>query len=102
MLAFALTLGGAGAGAGDYREEIVEQVIRPCLLHLARLRPVEGVSPEAIAEAVIARRSRELGRIVDGIDREIASDTPAVARRQIYRIALRSCIRQGAAVVREQ
>ena len=75
-------------------------MIRPCLLHLARLRPVEGVSAEAVA--VIARRSRELARIVNGIDGEIARDTPTVARRQIYRIALRSCIRQGAAVFRER
>ena len=101
-LAFALTLGALPADAGDYREEIMEQVIRPCILHLSRLRPVEGVSPEVIAEAVMARRSRDLARIVDGIDREIASDTPAVARRQIYRIALRSCLRQGAAVFRER
>ena len=90
----------AAAGADDYRPEILEHVIWPCLLHLARQQPVEGASPEAMAEAVGILRARELAHLIDNINRQLDSNPPAVARRQIYRVALRSCIRQGAASMR--
>ena len=54
-------------------------------------------SPEAVADAMIARYSKDLAALVESIDGQLESDPPAVARRQIYRVALRACLRQGAA-----
>ncbi len=96
-LAFALGLGATAGAAGDYRAEILEQVIRPCFEHLARRHGGEGLAPEAVAEAMIARYSKDLAALVESINGQLESDPTAVARRQIYRIALRTCIRQGAA-----
>lgn len=47
-------------------------------------------------------RERIMEQAIRPCLQEQAGDTPAVARRQIYRIALRSCIRQGAAVFGER
>lgn len=96
-LAFALTLSSTAAGAEDYRTEIMAQVIDPCFLRLARLRPAEGVSPEAMAEAMMLLHREGLANLVESINRQLDGNPPTVARRQIYRIALRTCIRQGAA-----
>ena len=98
-LAVALTLGAIPAGAGDYRAEIMVQVIRPCFVELARHRLGAGVSREAAVDAVIARNRQAVERLVDRINGQLENDPPAVARRQIYRVALRSCLRQGAAAL---
>lgn len=97
-LALALALGALPAGAADYRKEIVAHVIDPCFLRLAHQRPIEGLSPETTARVMTMKYADELDRLVDRIGWQIAVDTPAVARRQIYRVALRSCIRQGGAI----
>ena len=99
MLTLVLSLGATAGAAGDYRAEIVEQVIRPCFEHLARRHGGDGVSPEAVADAMIARYSKDLAVLVESIDGQLESDPPAAARRQIYRVALRACLRQGAATL---
>ena len=96
ILALVLCLGATEAVAADYRAEILEQVIRPCFVRLADRHPGEGVSPEAVAEAMMTRHAKELAALIESINGQLESDPPAVARRQIYRIALRACIRQGA------
>ena len=98
VAALALALAAAApSGTADFRAEIVAQVIRPCLVRLARRYPTGEVSPEALADALIARNPKALERLVDRIEWQIAHDLPAPARRQIYRVALRFCLRQGAA-----
>ncbi|MCY4551021.1 MAG: hypothetical protein OXC28_21920 [Defluviicoccus sp.] len=96
-LAIALTLSAAAARAGDYRAEIMDHVIEPCFLRLAQQRPAVGRSPEAAARAMMLQHGKGLSTLVDSIDRQLSSNPPPVARRQIYRIALRACLRQGAA-----
>ncbi len=98
-LAVALSLSAAAAGAADYRAEIVAQAIEPCFLHPTRQRPAEARSPEAMARALMLLHAEELAKVVDSINRQLESDPPAVARRQIYRVALRACSRQGTATL---
>ena len=98
-LAFALGFGATASAAEDYRAEILEQVIRPCFVRLADRHPGEGVTPEAVADAMIAGYSKELPALVESTNEQLESNPPAVARRQIYRVALRTCIRQGAATL---
>ena len=93
-LAIVLFLSVPATVAADYRAEILEQVIRPCFEQLARRHGGEGVTPEAAAEAMIARYSKDLAALVESINGQLESDPPAVARRQIYRVALRTCIRR--------
>ena len=95
MLAFALIAHAAPAGAEDYRTDIQAHLIEPCFLHLAARQPREGVSPEAMAKTMLLLNAEALSDLVDSIDRQLESDPPAAARRQIYRVALRACLRQG-------
>ena len=100
VFACSLSLSAASASAPDYRAEIMAQVIEPCLMHLARQQLAEGVFPEAMAREMMLLHRDELEKLVGRIDRQLESNPPAVARRQIYRVALRACLRQGAAVFR--
>ncbi len=49
------------------------RVIEPCFLHLARQRPAEGVSPEAMASAMMLLNAEGLAKLVDSIDRQLRS-----------------------------
>ena len=75
-----------------------DYVMEACFVEPARRHPVEGTSPETIADAMIARHSKPLDRLVSRIETMLESAPPVGARQRIYRIAQRARPRGAASV----
>ena len=81
------------SGSADYRDEIMEHVVDPCYLEVARLNPVEGVSPEKMVAMVkMARGDDFIDQLVEPVLPMLSHLDNLEQRFVIYTVVRNICI----------
>ena len=84
---------GAGTLSEDHlRAEIMEHVIDPCYLEMARRNPVDGVSPEAMAGLLKAMTADAMELIVFGSEIQVAGMPDFETRAMMYAAHKETCL----------
>ena len=81
------------SGAVDHRAEIMEYVIDPCYLDMALRNPVEGVSPERLAELAKMVAAKSVDEMVEGLLPITAKIDDLEKRGVFYAVAKELCIK---------
>lgn len=80
------------AGSTDYRAEIMEQVVDPCYLDMALRNPVEGVSPEQLAELTKMVSAKAVNTMVEALLPLVVKLDEAEQCRVFYAMGKKVCI----------
>ena len=95
VIAASFALAGVPAASADYTTEIMDRVVKPCFLTLARQSPVEGFTAERLAMLATELRRDAVQMMIDDLN-ELFEDNPsAEAQEVVYELALHDCILGG-------
>ena len=81
------------ASASDYRAEIMEHVVDPCYLDMALRNPIDGVSPEKLAELAKLSVGNAVDDMATAVQQIVVKQTDAGVRRTIYTLMKDACIK---------
>ena len=76
----------------DYRAEIMEYVVDPCYLDMALRNPVEGVSPEQLAELAKMVSAKSVNEMVESLQPLVAKLDELEQRRVFYAMGKKVCV----------
>ena len=83
------------SGTIDYRDEIMEHVVHPCYLDIARRNTVEGISPEAYAAILLVMVPDDVNKMVQSVTTLVASLETFEERAVLYNMSRMLCIQSA-------
>lgn len=83
------------AQAFDYRDEVLEYTVKPCVLEVAKSIPLTTMKLEHLADVMAYTEREIIDHVIKDIEPLLRDDPPLEKRKLIYRAAFTSCVEKG-------
>lgn len=83
------------AHAFDYRDEVLEYTVKPCVLAVAKSIPLSVMKLEHLADVMAYTEREIIGAVIENIRPLLHNDMTSEQRKLVYRKALAECIKAG-------